>query len=57
MPEYFIRLESFPLTASGKILKRQLVAMAQRGEIAPEPVRFEPPGRGASMTVDEAAGF
>jgi acyl-CoA synthetase len=46
MPEYFIRLESFPLTASGKILKRQLVAMAQRGEIAPEPVRFEPPGRG-----------
>lgn len=46
MPEFFIRLESFPLTASGKILKRQLVAMAQRAEIAPEPVRFEPPGRG-----------
>lgn len=46
MPEFFIRLESFPLTASGKILKRQLVAMAQRAEITPEPVRFEPPGRG-----------
>jgi acyl-CoA synthetase len=46
MPEFFIRLESFPLTASGKILKRQLVAMTQRGEIAPKPVRFESPGRG-----------
>jgi acyl-CoA synthetase len=39
MPEYFLRLPEFPLTASGKILKRELVAMLQRGAIAPEPVR------------------
>ena len=40
MPEFFVRLEAFPLTASGKILKRELVQMVERGEIAPEPVRF-----------------
>ena len=38
--EYFVRLDEFPLTASGKILKRELIEMAKRGEIAPVPVRF-----------------
>jgi len=41
MPEYFLALEEFPLTASGKILKRELAEMAKRGEIAPQPVRFQ----------------
>ncbi|HEX2216099.1 MAG TPA: class I adenylate-forming enzyme family protein [Xanthobacteraceae bacterium] len=40
MPEYFLRMDSFPLTASGKILKRELIAMAVRGEISPQPIRF-----------------
>ena len=31
-----------PLTASGKILKRELVEMARRGELEPVPVRYEP---------------
>ena len=35
-----MRLEEFPLTASGKILKRELVAMMKRGEIVPVAVRF-----------------
>jgi acyl-CoA synthetase len=35
LPEYFLRLESFPLTPSGKILKRDLVAMVKRGELRP----------------------
>jgi acyl-CoA synthetase (AMP-forming)/AMP-acid ligase II len=39
MPEYFLRLEAFPLTASGKILKRVLVEQARCGEIAPVPIR------------------
>ena len=42
MPEYFIRLDAFPLTASGKILKRELVEMAKTGAIRPRPVRFDP---------------
>jgi acyl-CoA synthetase len=41
MPEYFVQVESFPLTASGKILKRDLVVMVERGELRPEPVRFK----------------
>ena len=41
MPEYFARFESFPLTASGKILKRELAAMARRGEIALTPIRYQ----------------
>ena len=42
MPEYFIRMDAFPLTASGKILKRELVEMARQGTIRPDPVRFDP---------------
>jgi acyl-CoA synthetase len=40
MPEYFLRLDEFPLTASGKILKRELIEMMKRGALAPQPVRF-----------------
>jgi len=40
MPEYFIAMESFPLTASGKILKRELVEWTKSGRIKPEPVRW-----------------
>ena len=40
MPEWFLAVDALPLTASGKILKRELVEMARRGEIAPEPVRY-----------------
>jgi acyl-CoA synthetase len=40
MPEFFIALPQFPLTASGKILKRELAVMAKEGRIAPAPCRF-----------------
>jgi acyl-CoA synthetase len=40
MPEYFIAVETYPLTASGKILKRELVEWAKSGRIAPAPVRW-----------------
>jgi acyl-CoA synthetase len=40
MPEYFIMLPAFPLTASGKILKRELVEWTRSGRIKPEPVRW-----------------
>lgn len=42
MPEYFLVLDAFPLTASGKILKRELAAWAREGRITPQPCRFEP---------------
>ncbi len=38
MPEFFLRMENFPLTASGKILKRKIIEMHRRGEIEPVPV-------------------
>jgi acyl-CoA synthetase len=43
MPEFFIRMEAFPLTASGKILKRELVEWTKAGKIAPAPVRWVAP--------------
>ena len=52
MPEFFVRLDEFPLTASGKILKRNLVEMVKRGELAPVPVRFQTTGRGRVMSVE-----
>ena len=40
MPEYFLRVDAFPLTASGKILKRTLVEMVRNGELSPIPIRY-----------------
>jgi acyl-CoA synthetase len=40
MPEFFICMEAFPLTASGKILKRELVEWTKAGKIVPTPVRW-----------------
>jgi acyl-CoA synthetase len=39
MPEYFVRVSEFPLTASGKILKRELVLQVRRGELQPQSLR------------------
>ncbi|MBL8671058.1 MAG: acyl--CoA ligase [Alphaproteobacteria bacterium] len=43
MPEWYVELPEFPLTASGKILKRELVAQASAGSIKPTPCRFVEP--------------
>ena len=43
MPEYFIALDAFPLTASGKVLKRELREWIKQGRIAPQPVRWREP--------------
>ena len=40
MPEYFAVVKEFPLTASGKILKRELSRQVKQGLLAPLPVRF-----------------
>ncbi|CAL8479325.1 class I adenylate-forming enzyme family protein [Caballeronia sp. S22] len=40
MPEYFASLDVFPLTASGKILKRELVDWVKSGGLSPEAVRY-----------------
>jgi len=36
-------MEAYPLTASGKILKRELVEWARSGRIVPAPVRWREP--------------
>ena len=41
MPEYYLAMEDLPLTASGKILKRELVRAIADGEVTPQPVRFK----------------
>jgi acyl-CoA synthetase len=40
MPEYYVTLDAFPLTASGKILKRELVEWTKSGRVKPQPVRW-----------------
>ncbi len=42
MPEYFLALDSFPLTPSGKILKRELETQVAEAQLTPEPIRFKP---------------
>lgn len=39
MPEFYIVMPEFPMTASGKTLKRELVAWAREGRIQPTPCR------------------
>ena len=43
MPEYFLVMDAFPLTPSGKILKRELAEWAKAGRITPQPCRFQVP--------------
>src|SRR5438067_4904268 len=45
MPEYFIAMTAYPVTASGERLKRELVEWAKSGQIRPEPVRWTGPAR------------
>ncbi len=40
MPELFLTLEAFPLTPSGKVLKRRLIEMVREGLLRPFPVRW-----------------
>ena len=47
MPEYFVSLDQFPLTASGKVLKRELVEWAKAGRIALEPIEWRERQKGA----------
>jgi acyl-CoA synthetase len=39
MPEYYLVMSEFPMTASGKVLKRELVAWARDGRVRPIPCR------------------
>ena len=43
MPEYLAILPALPLTASGKILKRELVEWVRSGRLQPQPVRYRGP--------------
>jgi acyl-CoA synthetase len=43
MPEFFIELDAFPLTASGKVLKRELQEWVNGGRIVPQAVRWREP--------------
>ncbi|HSV83055.1 MAG TPA: class I adenylate-forming enzyme family protein [Ramlibacter sp.] len=40
MPEFFAVVTEFPLTPSGKILKRELVQWVASGRLQPQPVRY-----------------
>jgi acyl-CoA synthetase len=40
MPEFIVQLSEMPLTASGKLLKRELVQRVAEGQLRPLPVRF-----------------
>ena len=40
MPEYVLVLDEIPLTATGKILKRDLVEQVRVGRLQPQPVRW-----------------
>lgn len=40
MPEYYVALDAMPLTASGKILKRELVEWVRSERIRPQAVRY-----------------
>jgi acyl-CoA synthetase len=43
MPEFLLFLAEMPLTASGKVVKRELVRWVAESRVHPRPVRWEPP--------------
>jgi acyl-CoA synthetase len=46
MPEFILPLSEMPLTASGKLLKRELVQRVAEGRVRPLPVRLRPRSAG-----------
>jgi len=42
MPEFFLQLFEMPVTATGKLLKRELVRRVAKGQLQPLPLRFRP---------------
>ncbi len=49
MPEWFLQLEEFPLTASGKIIKRELAEQVAQHRLHPREIRFRPSNSGAGL--------
>ncbi|HEU0217179.1 MAG TPA: class I adenylate-forming enzyme family protein [Stellaceae bacterium] len=43
LPEFILPLSEMPLTASGKIVKRELIQWVEEGRVRPEPVRLTHP--------------
>jgi acyl-CoA synthetase len=43
LPEFILLLSEMPLTASGKIVKHELVQWVEEGRVRPEPVRLTHP--------------
>jgi acyl-CoA synthetase len=43
MPEYFLEVAEIPLTASGKIVKRELAAQVAEGRLKPISIRWRAP--------------
>jgi acyl-CoA synthetase len=52
MPEYFLALDEIPLTANGKLKKRDILDWIAQGRVTPVAVRFDPfftsPARGGA---------
>ena len=40
MPEYFLQVEEIPLTASGKVRKRDVVDWIAEGRVHPKAIRW-----------------
>jgi acyl-CoA synthetase len=40
MPEYFLRVSELPMTANGKVFKRELTELVHRGDLIPQFVRI-----------------
>ena len=51
MPELIVRLEEMPLTASGKVIKRELARWVEEGRVRPLPVRFRSPAQVGGPSV------
>jgi acyl-CoA synthetase (AMP-forming)/AMP-acid ligase II len=45
MPEFILPLDEMPVTASGKVIKRELVRLVEEGRLYPLPVSFRPAAR------------
>jgi acyl-CoA synthetase (AMP-forming)/AMP-acid ligase II len=41
MPEYFLAVDEIPLTASGKVRKRDVLDWIAEGRVKPEPIRWQ----------------
>ena len=56
MPEFFVEVDEIPLTASGKVRKRDMVDWIAEGRAKPAAIRWQPNSHATAIVASRSHG-